>query len=240
MKTARFLFSALLPVMLLTGCMQKITLSPSGKMTKTERTSKIFKNLILENGFQVFVTTGSPQKVEIECDENILPAIDTYIEGSSLVVKKKARYTFTRKPEVNIYITMTPPSGIVASGGTAVQLTNELTTDQLKAVLSGGSRFTGPVRTGTLDAVLSGGSKLSLTGEADKASLILSGGSRAGGYDFKTNTLESVFSGGSRGDLTVHKSIAFKGSGGSRLSYKGNATTTAVSISGGSRITNAD
>jgi len=56
--------------------------------------------------FEVYVTQGDEYSVEVVAYENLLPIIETYLSGYSLVVKTKDNSCYKSSPSVKVYVTL--------------------------------------------------------------------------------------------------------------------------------------
>src|ERR1700757_968507 len=84
-----FLFAAII-VILFSGC-RYVTgqrIRGNGNVRTEERTPGSFNSVASHGSFNVYVSNG-PQSVKIEAEDNLLPYIETYVEGSVLQVDTK-------------------------------------------------------------------------------------------------------------------------------------------------------
>lgn len=105
-----------------TSCYEPIP--GSGNVVREELTGLgSINSIILKNMAKVFVTSGSPQKVEVEVDDNFL---DNVIENTSVSIKK---LTISSKGEIaptvmNFYITIPDISELTNNGSGKIVMKN--------------------------------------------------------------------------------------------------------------------
>lgn len=211
----------------------------SGRAATETRTIGAFRTLRAENGFRVTVTKGA-RALSVTTDDNVLPLVETVVEGEELVLR------------IQPGLTLSTSRGLVAA----------LTTDVLEGVtVSGGGKVLGPVSSVTdLPVTASGGSEAGLTGVMSTlvilnatggSSVTLSGGTTTlratagGGSTVTTRDLTATkvtldLSGGSQARVSAANEVSGSASGGSTLVISGNPGTVAVEASGGSTVTRAN
>ena len=86
----------------------------SGKRQTEKRSVPTFTSISTEGAFEIEVVQGTPQSLEIEGDDNILPLIATEVSNSVLRLKNIRNYS-THSP-IAIRISATALEGVSASG----------------------------------------------------------------------------------------------------------------------------
>src|SRR5215813_6738258 len=75
----------------------------NGHVTTESRSPGSFKSVASHGSFDVFVSSGQ-QAVKIEAEENLLPYIETYVEGYTLHVETKDNYWLNPGRKVKIFV----------------------------------------------------------------------------------------------------------------------------------------
>jgi ribosomal protein S6E (S10) len=150
--------------------------------------------------------------------------------------RNKINWSWGINRKLRAYVSVKTLDGLSASGGSDVEIDNELNVNDLDIHLSGGSDFHGRVIAQTLSLQASGGSDAEISGKADKMEISASGGSDVNGFEMITNYCTVGSSGGSDVTITANKSLTGTASGGSDIHYKGTASATTSNKSGGSSI----
>ncbi|MCK6648058.1 MAG: DUF2807 domain-containing protein [Bacteroidia bacterium] len=101
----------------------------TGEIIKETRVLGTFTRVEAEDNLNVFITQDTIQEVVIEAGENIVPLIETELQGSTLYIRNKNRCNWTRsydKP-LNVHLRMPVVDYITNSGTATVQTTNYIT-----------------------------------------------------------------------------------------------------------------
>src|SRR5581483_9908833 len=135
-----------------------------------------FRQVSIASGFTALVSLG-PQGVTVRTDDNILPFVETFVQGESLVVRVKPGTVLMNVTALEVAVSNDVMEGVDASGGAIVNAT-ATQVDRFEADASGGSQVhVDQVSSGSIEADASGGSGITLSGAAKSASANASGGS---------------------------------------------------------------
>ena len=192
----------------LTGCVQG-----TGPVTSETRDVRPFTSIEAGAGIQVVISTGSPARLEVSAQSNLLAAIATTVSGGTLTID--ASEDFTTSEPVRVTVSAPTLDRISLSGGAQARL-DGVAADELAFTVKGGARLTVVGSSGTVTLTADGGSTADLRGlDARTVAVSLAGGATA----------------------TVSASDAVNGSasGGARLTVVGGAHL-AVAESGGAAV----
>lgn len=236
----------------LTGCAKAII--PNGDIVNEARDISGFSAINVSSGIHVVVNSDSYQEsVEVEAAENIIGYVETYLSGSTLIIKIRDGITINHPASIKVTVTSEIVGDIRASGGSVIEcpekngylyvelrggsrLKGKFTGNDVTLSLSGGSRVEGVLNAGSVSLYLSGGSVSSISGRTSYLLLSGSGGSIIDGFDFEIVDATIKLTGGSVAQLTVNYGIGIDASGGSKFIYRGNGEVVRQSLSGGSTI----
>jgi hypothetical protein len=126
--------------------------------------------------------------------------------------------------------------GLALRGGSTGTLDMQIGADPFLASLSGGSTLHGRLGAGDVNLSLSGGSRADLSGTGQRLRLSGSGGSKYLLSNLATETVQAHLSGGSEATVTLKGQLSASLSGGSDVTYHGDAAIGDVHTSGGSRV----
>ena len=117
---------------------------------------------------KLILRQGSPQKVELEGDRELLSKIETDVDGDRLSVGRENRWTdwnWSKEDRVNVYITMANIEGLSVSGSGDLVVEGKFSTGDLKLSVSGsGSLQIDVAATGDIEANVSGSGRLQVGG----------------------------------------------------------------------------
>jgi hypothetical protein len=181
------------------------------------------------------IEIGPARPVHLEADAQVLPLIETMVEGGELRVRFREDSHWGGSNDVVVTIQTPKVTSVSGSGGSIIRAAFTRA-DKSSIKASGGSEIDARgVDAGQLTAHGSGGSILQVAGRADTLELEMSGGTRFKGRNFAVQDLTVRGSGGSEGRLQATGKISGGLSGGSQLRVRGKATAR-VSTSGGSQL----
>ncbi|MFM7487106.1 MAG: head GIN domain-containing protein, partial [Cytophagales bacterium] len=117
---------------------------------------------------KLILRQGSPQKVELEGDRELLSKIETDVDGDKLSVGRENRWmdwNWSKEDRVNVYITMANIEGLSVSGSGDLVGEGKFSTGDLKLSVSGsGSLQIEVAATGDIEANVSGSGRLQVGG----------------------------------------------------------------------------
>jgi hypothetical protein len=119
----------------------------SGVLKSEPRDVEAFTQLTIQGAMDAKVTIGQQQSVTVEADDNILPLIETKVDGDKLLVSSTGRYN-TKNP---IRLTITVPSfkGVAINGSGDVDVSG-LNGESFATAINGSGDVTA---TGTAESV---------------------------------------------------------------------------------------
>nr|WP_319269845.1 head GIN domain-containing protein [uncultured Draconibacterium sp.] len=224
MKTKVFLATILAAGVLFTSCEKdKQDVVPSPNVTSKNFSASGLSQLTVSDVFHVYVSfSDTEESVQVEANENLHSFIEINQSGGLLTVGLEKNTNISGTPVLNLYITTTSLSKVMAEGATSVEFKNALQNDQFEIELIGASQLKGSLETGTVDAYLEGASKMDIDGSCNNFKIDATGASEMTGFDFVSNNLNAELDGGSEISLSVQQKLDVTARGASKVYYKGN------------------
>jgi hypothetical protein len=170
---------------------------------------------------KLYLKQGSPQKVEIEADKDILKEIETEIEGNKLVIEKEGKWMDWKSDDkdIKIYITVPTIEGVSVSGSGEVLGQTKITGTDLDLNVSGSGNLTLDIEaSGNVEGNVSGSGDINLTGKCKSYESDVSG---SGKVDL---------------DLAIQNKADFSVSGSGKIEAKGSAENVEAAISGSGKV----
>lgn len=96
----------LIATVVISGCYYGPCMSGSGPIVTEERAIVGFTGVRNSGDFEVLVSQAAAYSVKVEAYENLLPIIETYISGYTLVVKSRDNSCYKSGPSVKVYVTL--------------------------------------------------------------------------------------------------------------------------------------
>ncbi|MCK5134343.1 MAG: DUF2807 domain-containing protein [Bacteroidales bacterium] len=102
-----FIISALISIFGLTGCYYYgPCIDGSGPVVTEDRPATEFNAVTNTGSFEVYVTQSDSFHVEVEAQENLLPIIETYVSGYTLIIKTKDGTCFRSGAPVLVHVSL--------------------------------------------------------------------------------------------------------------------------------------
>lgn len=250
----KILLSFITVALAFTGCAYAIF--PSGMIVAQTRGVEGFEGISVANGIQVTIHTGTvTESVEVEADDNVMEYVETFVSKGTLFIKLRDGVIIKPRASIRVTVTALSVGTVAASGGSRIEFEGQTVSPGFAAALSGGSQLAGVFRTEsaalslsggaliegsfnsqTVALSMSGGSRAELNGAMGFLTLDCSGGSITDGFTLVCDEAVLSLSGGSQAYLTIDSSLIIRASGGSSLTYRGEAVIQEQSLSGGSTV----
>jgi hypothetical protein len=106
----------LIPTLVIPGCYYGPCMNGSGPIVTDVRDISGFTGVRSNGSFEVFVSQAEEFSVEVVAYENLLPIIETYISGYTLVLETKNNSCYKSSPSIKIYVSM-PDLGVLELNG---------------------------------------------------------------------------------------------------------------------------
>jgi hypothetical protein len=243
MKTRNFFPTMILVILLMNistlfaGC-ALIGERGNGHIKSEDRSLPTFNSIEVSGAYEILITQGTPQKVTVEADENLLSLIKTEVKGDELSIYDKEPMHSSRS--LKIYITVADLKKIDISGSCDLKSQGKITTEDLVLEISGSADTHLDLDVKRLGVGCSGSSKMNFSGTALKSQMSVSGASDIYAFDLATETTSVEISGVGHVDVNVSKEINAEVSGAASIRYKGSPEKVNQSVSGSGSIKKAE
>ncbi len=230
MRTSRFF--ALLSLCTLQAC--GLGTLGNGKVITDARQVGAFKRVSINSAVKATVGPGA-RSLTLRADENLLPLLETVIEGDTLVIRTNAGELIAHATALEATITNDVLEGVDASG--AATVTGAATPTTSFPISASGSSdvvLTGLSST-SLTINASGSSTVTVSGAATTGAVTASGASDVHLRGVPLQSLQVDASGSSNVEAQVSGSLTGVASGASDIVITGNPTNS-VTVSGASTV----
>lgn len=199
----------------------------SGNIQTERRDTGAFEAISIEYpGAEIILQPGEEETVEIEADDNLLPQLSTEVLSGRLTIKSLEtdwKASVNPSSPAKIMITVKALNEIVLSAPVGNLEVNDLQTDRLKLVLSGGAQIKlNGIQVDLLDSDLSGAGDIQVSGTAEEVRLILSGLGNFNAAELKSNQATVELSGMGDATVQVEQELAATITGAGSIQYFGN------------------
>jgi hypothetical protein len=237
MKTENFnkvsLIAQALGLFVLFSCATNVL---TGQTVKEIRNVSSFDGVALAFSGNVYITQGSPQKVEIEADKNTLEIIETKVEGNVLVLKTRNGH-WRDLGEIKVYITMPEVSKLSISGSGDMICETAVRTSEIKVEVSGsGSVKMRKLESHNVSAVITGSGDILLAGtstDQGELDVVITGSGNFNAEELPTGKADVNITGSGSARVNVMNDLETTITGSGSVLYKGNPRINANATGSG-------
>lgn len=210
--------------------------SEKGNGNVTEETREVgpFTGIKVSRGMNVYICQGSPAKVVVKADENLMDLIETRVEDG--ILKITITGAIRKASEKKVLVTVEEIESISTTSGSNVFSDSVITSPSLKISASAGSNLNLAINSEEVEFSAFAGSNINLEGKAGEFEGNASAGSnvRAGGLATKISRVKA--SSGANIWIQVDEKLDGKASSGGNVFYSGNPQNTEIHSSSGGNV----
>ncbi|MCM0608741.1 MAG: DUF2807 domain-containing protein [Ideonella sp. WA131b] len=215
-------------------------LEGSGRIGTETRPLPAFQGVALAGAIDLVVRQGTPQVVEVQADDNLLPYLETEVTGSGadarLQVRWKRGTSIYNSRTVRVSVTV-PLLTSLAASGSGDMLVEAFETPSLAIRISGSSDTRlRQLTTGELQVSIAGSGDVVGAGRATKLKIGVSGSGDVQLRELKAEEVSINIAGS--GDAAVHadKSLEVRIAGSGDVVYTGNPATVSTKVAGSGSV----
>jgi len=198
----------------LAGCLMQNGVPGSGHATTEARALGPFSHIELSGSADVEVSVGPVQSVEITIDDNLLPIIETKVDGDTLRIGSTKNYDSS----LGLKVKIVAPSveGFAVSGAV-----------NLHAV---------GLAAKTFSLNISGAGNADLQGSVDALEVEVSGAAKIHAFDLAAKSVKLELSGAGNAQVTATESLNATVSGAGDVRYRGHPAKVSQDVSGAGTV----
>jgi hypothetical protein len=235
----RILSILLLSAILLSSCHfmgMGERISGDGHISAQQRNTGSFNSVEASGSVKVHILQNASNSVKIETDENLMPYIEVYTNGNTLVIRTKRGYNLDPSKDLIAYVAAPVFRDIDVSGACDIIGDAPISgSEALNMHVSGSGDITMEVALPKVSTEISGNGSVNLKGRATDFSADVSGSGDVRCFGRETDNTRLDLSGSSDVEVTANKQLNIDASGSSSVQYKGNANVS-QSISGSGSV----
>jgi hypothetical protein len=214
----------------------------NGNLKKETRNASGYTAVSSGGAFDVEISYGTSNSITVEADENLLPYIETVVEGNELKLRAKKGYNLKTKNKMKVAVSLTKLTALRVSGSGNVKgdgnFSNDGTTDI--SISGSGDIKLNFDRFAAMEVKISGSGNMHLKGkETSKVNAAVSGSGNIDAYDVSASEVTARVSGSGNVNITASKSIDATISGSGNVNYKGSAADIKQHTSGSGKVRKA-
>jgi hypothetical protein len=228
-------------VVLFSGC-RYVTgqrIRGNGNVSTEERTPGSFNSVASHGSFNVYVSSGN-QSVKIEAEDNLLPYIETYVDGSVLQVDTKENYWLRPSRPVKIYVSSPNFQSIHSYGsGDIIGLSKITDSSKLDLEVNGSANIKMDVNAPNISVEINGSGDINLSGAARTFDGEIHGSGNVKAMNLQSEDATVKIYGSGDADIFASVKLDVHVAGSGDVNYKGNAQVSS-SIAGSGRVKKVD
>lgn len=199
------------------------TVTGNGELTQEERSVRGFDKIEILGLGEITVELGEEESLTIEAEENLLPYLETYVSGNTLVIAVEEGRTIIPTKPVNFHITVVALDEVDVSGLGNISLP-DIETDHFRIDISGaGNIDIDSVNADSLDVSMSGLGDLTVKeGQVSTQTVTISGSGKYSASKVECEDATITISGLGAATLRASQYLKVTISGGGEVNYYGN------------------
>jgi hypothetical protein len=199
------------------------TVKGNGVVMEETRSVDSFDQIEINGIGEFTVVLGTKESLRVEAEENLLPYLETYVRGSTLVVEIEDGRNILPTEPVNFYLTVVALEALDISGLGNIQLP-EIETEDFRISLSGaGNIDIESLDADTFNVTMSGLGDLTVSdGQVASQDVTISGGGKYFASSLESADAVVTISGVGSATLRASEFLKVTISGGGDVNYYGN------------------
>ncbi len=211
----------------------------TGDITTEARDVSGFDSVSLSGGFNVQIRQGAGGKIEVKADRNLLPYIETQLDGRTLRIQPRKGFNLSTQTTPSLTIEMPALRSLAVAGSGTIKV-DAMKTGNVEAAIAG----SGDIRFANLNAEklamkVSGAGDIVASGRAASASVTIAGSGDVKAAELVADEVKVSIagSGDARVNATKKLNVSIAGSGDVR--YVGSPEISS-SVAGSGGVTRID
>ena len=202
------------------GCDGTVNCIDGNGTVKTEtRNVGSFTGISSESYFDVFIIRDSIEQVIVEAESNLLPYIQTEVNGSTLSLHEQKHHCLDNNLPVKITVRVKDLEKVILTGSGNIDM--EVDAQQLEAWLGGSGNIDLGAATNDLKATITGSGDIHIWGETLDSDLTITGSGNIRAYGLAQDNCYVTISGSGSVYVSVSKYLDVKITGSGSVYYRG-------------------
>lgn len=207
--------------------------SGSGDIVTSNRNPGNFTGVSAGGGFEVEIKIGSPHKVVVEADDNLIDDVETMVEGGKLKIRMRDHIN-ARNAHLKVFITAPTLTSIQGSASAEINVIGDLSADEtIRMNASSGSSISATVDAPGVEADASSGAEIDLGGRTRNFDAQSSSGASVNARDLLSEKTKASTSSGASVEVHASVQLEARASSGGSVKYRGPASVVKKESSGG-------
>lgn len=227
-------------IVLLHSCINRETIHGNGNETTESRNIGSFKRIQLMGSMDVEIKKGTERSIEVRAEENLLPYIETRLDGNTLLVKFKDDVNVDADKDIVVKVTTPVLTEASVMGSGDISSEGRFTSDdKIEVNVLGSGNVKMELDAPSIQAKVTGSGDIDLSGNTKDAVFSTMGSGNIKAEELKAENAEAKTMGS--GNIKAFASITLKATitGSGDIMYKGGGAVTS-SIHGSGSVRSAE
>jgi hypothetical protein len=206
----------------------------SGRSATETRSITGFDSVSLSGGMDLLVRQASGESVQVQADDNLLPLLETELDGSTLKVRWKRGTSIDSRSKVLVTVNAVKLRAVSAAGSGDIQV-EPFTTPALQLALSGSGNATlKGLSTDELGVRISGSGDVRGDGKAGRISISIAGSGDVALTELRADAVQVRIAGSGDAQVNAQKTLEVSIAGSGDVRYVGEASVSSSIAGSGS------
>jgi hypothetical protein len=206
----------------------------SNVVIEENRNVSYFDAIRLIGAFKLFLIKGPSQALRLEGEDNILPIIETRVEGDTLVIESTQPYK--SQVGITIYVSIEKIRGLEIDGTSKIIGEEDLDADDLHLEIIGAGEIDLTVSAQSIFTRIVGAGKISLQGDASQHQVEIEGAGNIEATNLQVSSYDIIINGAGSCRIFVTNVLNVIIHGGGIIYYRGSPTVINSTITGAGRL----
>jgi hypothetical protein len=193
----------------------------NGNVVTVKRTTSNYDAISVGGSFDVILIEGKEGNISIEGEENIIPYIETEVNGNTLQIKYQKNTNINTTKRLTITVPYKSLDKVSLGGSGNIKSEGTIKSKDLDVSLGGSGNITLTIDADDVSSKIGGSGNIRLSGTANELSCAIAGSGSIKAYDLTTDTLNATIAGSGSIKITVQTKIKAKVVGSGSVYYKG-------------------
>lgn len=203
-------------------------------VTDEIRNLSYFDAVRMIGSYKLYLSRGPSQAIRLEGEDNILPIIETRIEGDTLVIESNRPYH--SHVGITVYVSIEKIRGLEIVGGSKIIGEEDLDADDLQLEIIGAGEIDLGVSAQSIFSRIVGAGKMFLEGDANQHRVEIEGTGNIEAANLQINSYDIIINGAGSCRIFVTNVLNVIINGGGLIYYQGSPTVINSTINGAGRL----
>lgn len=202
-----------------------------------------FHAIKVSHGIELLINQGNEEALAVSAEQKeYRDAVKTEVVDGELRIyikqdlEKWWNQLRQKGKKVKVYVSFEMLNRFDGSSGAKTIIEGTFTTNSLSIDLSSGASLKGKLKGDKVDVDVSSGAATNIGGEVKNLKVSTSSGAHFYGYELAAYNCKANASSGGKIELSVNKEITASASSGGGINYKGEASSTNITMSSGGKV----